>query len=405
MTAIWGRIAGPAAIASAIARSPAAAAPEIADLSVAPAEAVDARLALVARAALPASVEVVDVPAGAAGGVGSSAIEVMPMEEEMRSNTPRIAPPQLRSAFVVLAIFSASGLASQAAPQSTQQPVPAQEAFATPDEAARALIKAAEPYDAAALLKIFGPDAQDLVSSGDPTGDKNRGAAFAKLAHEKQSVTLDPKNPDRAVLSVGDDEWPYPIPIVKRNGKWYYDAKAGRQEILFRRIGENELDAIKICRGFVEAQMEYASEKHDGSELNQYAQRIVSTPGKQDGLAWQGADGAWEGPIGEAIAKALTQGYGPDSPPFHGYYFKVLKGQGPSAPLGQMDFVVEGAMIGGFALAAAPAQYRVTGVQTFIVSYEGVVYQKDLGPDTLKIFKSMDRYNPDKTWTPTEDQP
>lgn len=328
------------------------------------------------------------------------------MEEEMRSKTPRIAPPQLRSAFVVLAIFSASGLASQAAPQSTQQPAASvQEAFATPEEAAQALVKAADPYDVPALMKILGPDAHDLVSSGDPTGDKNRGAEFAKLAHEKQSVTLDPKNPDRAVLSVGDDDWPYPIPIVKRNGKWYYDAKAGRQEILFRRIGENELDAIKICRGFVEAQKEYASEKHDGAALNQYAQKIVSTPGKQDGLAWQGADGAWEGPVGEAIAKALTQGYGPDSPPFHGYYFKVLKGQGPAAPLGQMDFVVEGAMIGGFALAAAPAQYRVTGVQTFIVSYEGVVYEKDLGPDTLKIFRNMDRYNPDKTWTPTEDEP
>jgi hypothetical protein len=145
-------------------------------------------------------------------------------------------------------------------------------------------------------------------------------------------------------------------------------------------------------------------EKHDGSELNQYAQRIVSTPGKHDGLAWQNPDGSWGGPVGETIAKVLQQGYAPNSPPFHGYYFKVLKGQGPAAPMGQMDFVVEGIMIGGFALAAAPAQYRVTGVQTFIVSHDGIVYQKDLGPDTLKIFKSMDRYNPDKTWQRTDDE-
>lgn len=328
------------------------------------------------------------------------------MREEMKLKIPSVARSGLLSTLGALAMLFAAGLPAYAAPQSTQQPASsAQEGFATPEEAAQALIQAAEPYDVPTLMKILGPDAKDLVSSGDPTGDKNRGAEFAKLAREKQSVDLDPKNPDRAVLSVGNDDWPYPIPIVKKNGKWYYDSKAGRQEILFRRIGQNELDAIKICRGFVEAQLDYASEKHDGFEINQYAQRIVSSPGKQDGLAWQNSDGTWGGPVGEAVAKALAQGYGPDSRAFHGYYFKVLKGQGPAAPLGQMNFVVEGAMIGGFALVAAPAQYRVTGVQTFIVSYEGVVYEKDLGPDTLKIFKSMELYNPDKTWTPTDDEP
>ena len=160
-----------------------------------------------------------------------------------------------------------------------------------------------------------------------------------------------------------------------------------------RRIGENELDAIKICLWFVRAQIEYASEKHDWFRASQYAQRIISTPGKQDGLAWLNTDGTSDGPVGEAVAKALAEGYAPDNPPFHGYYFKVLKGQGPAAPLGEMNFLVEGVMIGGFALAAAPAQYRVTGVQTFVVSYEGVVYQKDLGPDSLKIFNSMELYN------------
>jgi hypothetical protein len=154
----------------------------------------------------------------------------------------------------------------------------------------------------------------------------------------------------------------------------------------------------------VEAQEEYALKKHDNSEVNQYAQKIISTPGKQDGLAWQNPDGTWGGPIGQGAAKALNEGYSDKSQPFHGYYFKVLKGQGPAAPMGRMDFVVNGAMIAGFALAAVPAQYRVTGVQTFIVGYQGIVYQKDLGPDSLEIFKKMELYNPDKTWTPTKDQ-
>jgi hypothetical protein len=215
---------------------------------------------------------------------------------------------------------------------------------------------------------------------------------------------MDKKDPNRAILMVGNDDFPLPIPIVKQKGKWSFDTKVGREEILNRRIGANELNAIAICRGFVEAQKEYATEKHDDSKMNQYAQRIISTPGKHDGLAWQNPDGTWGGPVGEEAAKALEEGYSTgQGKPYHGYYFKVLKGQGPAAPLGQMDFVVKDAMIGGFALAAAPAQYRVTGVQTIIVSHDGVVYEKDLGPDTLKIFQSMDRYNPDKTWTVTED--
>ena len=253
------------------------------------------------------------------------------------------------------------------------------------------------------LKEILGPDSTDLVSSEDSVEDKNRAVAFAAKAKEKNSVAADAKNPNRAILTVGNDDFPFPIPIEKRKGKWYFDTKAGRQEILNRRVGANELDAIAICRGFDEAQHEYAQEKHDDSKVNQYAQRIISTPGKHDGLAWQNSDGTWGGPVGEEVAKALEQGYTERSQPFHGYYFKVLKGQGPAAPLGQMDFVVEGAMIGGFALAAAPAQYRVTGVQTFIVGPNGAVYQKDLGPDTLKKFQSMDRYNPDKTWKVTED--
>jgi hypothetical protein len=278
-----------------------------------------------------------------------------------------------------------------------------QKTFTTPKEAADALVQAAARFDVPALKEILGPGSEDLVSSEDSIQDKNRAAEFVAKAREKSSVTIDPKNPGRAVLLAGDDNWPLPIPIVKREGKWLFDTTAGREEILVRRIGANELDAIQICRGYVEAQKQYALEKHDGAEVNQYAQRIISSPGKQDGLAWRNADGSMGGPIGEGIAKALDQGYTNKGQPYHGYFFKILKGQGPAAPLGHVDFVVNGAMIGGFALAAAPADYRVTGVKTFIVSYEGVVYEKDLGPDTLTIFKDMTLYNPDKGWHRTDD--
>jgi hypothetical protein len=295
----------------------------------------------------------------------------------------------------VIATLMASHAAAQAA----------QNTFDSPQAAADALVKATEKFDVSSLLQILGPASRDLVVSDDPVVDKTRATDFARLAREKQQVNVNPKNPNRAELVVGNSEWPLPIPLVKRNGKWLYATNLGRQEILLRRIGENELDAIRICRGFVEAQREYAVEKHDASELNEYAQRIISTPGKHDGLAWQNPDGSWGGPVGEAIAKALAQGYGAGLQPYHGYYFKVLKGQGPAAQMGQMNFVVNGAMIGGFALAAAPAQYRVTGIKTFIVSHEGIVYEQDLGPETLSALKRMDVYNPDKTWQVTIDEP
>ena len=278
-----------------------------------------------------------------------------------------------------------------------------QKQFDDPKQAADSLVQAAEAFDSQALQEILGPDSADIISSEDPVMDKQRAAAFAAKAKEKSAIEPLEKDPNRVVLHVGKDKESLPIPIVKNKGKWTFDTKVGREEILNRRIGANELDAITICVGYVEAQHEYSTEKHDDSKVNQYAQRIISTPGKHDGLAWQNSDGTWGGPVGEAIAKALEEGYSKKGQPVHGYYFKVLKGQGPAAPMGQMDFVVGDAMIGGFALAAAPAQYRVTGVQTFIVGPDGVVYQKDLGPETLKVFEAMDRYNPDKTWKATDD--
>jgi hypothetical protein len=282
-------------------------------------------------------------------------------------------------------------------------PAPSQKTFPTAKAAADALISAAENFNLAALKEILGPDGDDLISSQDAVGDKNNATKFAAMAQTKKDVSIDPDNPSQATLSVGNDDWPLPIPILKTTKGWFFDTKSGRQELLFRRIGANELDAIQICRGYVEAQYEYATQKHDNAEVNQYAQRIVSSSGKHDGLAWQNPDGTWGGPVGEGAARALEQGYSSRSQPYHGYYFKILKGQGPSAPLGAMNFVLNGAMIGGFALAAAPAEYRVTGVKTFIVSYEGTVYEKDLGPATLEFFKGMELYNPDKTWRRTQD--
>jgi hypothetical protein len=272
--------------------------------------------------------------------------------------------------------------------------------FASPQQAADALIDAANRFDVKLLEELFGASGRDLVLSGEPQ-DLQRASDFVAQARAKQSVSIDPKNKNRAFLLVGTGDWPFPIPIVKRGTAWSFDVAAGRQELLHRRIGANELDAIEISRGYVEAQHEYALQKRAGSGVNQYAQRLISTPGTQDGLAWQNPDGTWDGPVGIRVAHAIAQGYsGRGTEPYHGYFFKILKGQGPAAPLGQMDFVVKGVMIGGFALVAAPAEYGVTGVQTFMVSHDGVVYQKDLGKATLDAFAKMERFNPDKTWTP-----
>jgi hypothetical protein len=299
-------------------------------------------------------------------------------------------------------IGSACVLSPAAATAAATQPQ--QKQFDTAQQAADALIQVASSFDPAAAKEILGPDAEDIVSSEDAVADKKRAEEFAAKAKEKTSVEVDKKDTNLAILVVGKDNFSLPIPIVKRKGKWSFDTKIGREEILNRRIGANELNAIEICRGFVEAQQDYAQEKHDGSKVNQFAQHVLSTPGKQDGLAWKNADGTWGGPVGEEVAKAIEEGYkGERGQPYHGYYFKVLKGQGPAAPMGQMDFVIGDAMIGGFALAAAPAEYRVTGVETFIVGPDGVVYEKDQGPETLKAFQGMDRYNPDKGWKATED--
>lgn len=293
---------------------------------------------------------------------------------------------------VVMAAAPSPGRAAQGA-------APAK-AFTSPEEAAEALVHAAERFDVDALKQILGPDGVELVVTEDTVLDRNQSAAFAAQARKQMHVTRDPAKPRTAMLSVGEDDWPMPIPIVERGGKWRFDTKSGREEVLYRRIGRNELDAIDVCRGYVAAQIEYASEKRDGAQVNQYAQRVISTPGKRDGLAWQEPDGTWGGPVGEGIARAIADGYHDRSEPYHGYYFRILKGQGPHAPLGELDFIIGGAMIGGFALVAAPADYRTTGVKTFIVSHDGVVFEKDLGPKTLERFRKMILFDPDESWEP-----
>ena len=280
---------------------------------------------------------------------------------------------------------------------------PKQRTFTTAQQAADALIAAAEKYDVAALEAILGPDGSDLITTGDPVLDKNQAAEFASHAREKLSLVPDPKNAKKVTLNIGPDDWPLPIPVVQKRSTWRFDTAAGRREVLIRRIGQNELDAIEVCRGYVEAQEEYASEPRGGATVPQFAQRVIGTPDEQDGLAWLDADGVWRGPIGDNIARAIHEGYTGKGEPYHGYYFKILKGQGPHAPLGQLDYVVKGLMIGGYALVAAPAEYEVTGVKSFIVSNDGVVFEKDLGRKTLEAFQKMERFDPDTSWSPVLD--
>ena len=325
----------------------------------------------------------------------------------MKSTFAKASP--LRPLWIAgtLAFLSVPGHISSQQPPANAAPasvVVGAKTFDTPQQAVDALVAAAERFDESTLEQIFGPGGKDIVFTGEYPQDRQRALDFAAQARDKKSVSVDSKKENRAFLLVGNEDWPFPVPMVKLGAKWAFDAKAGRQELLYRRIGSNELDAIDICRGYVEAQHEYALEPRKGYDANQYAQRIISTPGKQDGLAWQNSDGSWAGPIGEKIARAIEQGYSMNAEPYHGYFFKILKGQGPAAPLGEMDFIVKGLMIGGFALVAAPAEYGVTGVKSFIVSHDGVVYEKDFGPSTLTEFIKMERFNPDSSWKPVPEE-
>ncbi len=270
--------------------------------------------------------------------------------------------------------------------------------FASPQEAAQALMNAATQNDTAALLKLFGPRGMDIVQSGDPAEDKDSRAEFARRAGEKMEIQVQPSNPNRATIIAGNQNWPFPVPLMKaKTGQWYFDSGRGRLEILARRVGRNELVAIDVCRAYVEAQMEYASRDRDADGSLEYAQKLMSSPGKKDGLYWEGEpDNLVPKAFAEAAAAIFAQGKKPA--PYHGYYFRILTAQGPDAQGGALSYVVKGEMIGGFALVAYPADYGVSGIQTFIVNHSGVVYEKDLGPTTGTLALQTTRFNPSKNW-------
>ncbi|MGO9009272.1 MAG: DUF2950 domain-containing protein [Bryobacteraceae bacterium] len=297
----------------------------------------------------------------------------------------------MRTFTLAVIVLAGACVSIQAAPQTSQR------TFATPQEAAHALAEAAEANDTAALLKILGPDGKDIVSSGDANEDKAGRAEFARLAAEKLQIRQD--DADRNTILAGSQEWPFPVPLVRKNGMWVFDSAAGRVEVLARRIGRHELNAMQVCRGYVEAQMDYATHHYYGSGPMQYAQKIVSTPGKKDGLYWEGESDVLV-PKSFAAAAAAMFAEGKKPVPYHGYYFHILKAQGPDADGGAVDYVVKGEMIGGFALVAFPAEYGVSGILTFIVNQHGIVYSKDLGPNTMTLARRMTVFNPDKTWKP-----
>ncbi|WP_298374515.1 DUF2950 domain-containing protein [uncultured Bradyrhizobium sp.] len=287
------------------------------------------------------------------------------------------------------------GIAAAAAFALLLSPVRAQQGFPNPEDAAAALATAVKAGTSRAMLKVLGRDAADIIESGDDVADANARERFLSAYDARHSIKADGNK--KATLILGPDDFPFPIPLVNNNDGWSFDAAAGRREILYRRIGRNELAAIQTCLAYVDAQNEYA-EKDRGEGVGTYAQRIVSRPGKTDGLFWR--DDKDPSPLGELAAHAAAEGYkaGEEAEPYHGYYYRILKAQGSDAPGGALNYVVKGKMIGGFALVAWPAEYGNSGVMTFLVNHAGTVYQKDLGSRTEFLAKRMIVFDPDHTW-------
>jgi hypothetical protein len=271
----------------------------------------------------------------------------------------------------------------------------AQQAYPSPEEAAASLASALKTGTREAILKILGKDGEDIVTSGDEVADTETRQRFLSAYETRHSIKAEGNK--KATLIVGADDFPFPIPLVNNRSGWEFDTAAGRIEILYRRIGRNELDAIQTCLAFVDAQNEYA-EKDRGQGVGVYAQSIVSSPGKKDGLFWR--DDRDPSPLGELAAQASAEGYkaGEQAAPYHGYYFRIMRGQGSDAPGGALNYVVKGKMIGGFALIAYPAEYGNSGVMTFMVNHAGTVYQKDLGVRTERIVNRIILFDPDQTW-------
>jgi len=279
-------------------------------------------------------------------------------------------------------------------------PASAQKTFSSPEEAVKAAIAAARSNNDNELLAIFGPKAKEILFSGDPVADKQRRAEF--VAAYDQANRLSTEGEDR-ILIAGKQDWPFPIPIVKKGQSWMFDTEQGKQEVLNRRIGGNELFTIQTMLAIVDAEREYAMKDRDRNGLLEYAQKFLSDPGKKNGLYWAAKAGEPESPLGPIIVQARSQGYGGKATtapgPYHGYNYRILTAQGKDAPGGAYSYFVKGKMIGGFAVVAYPAEYGNSGIMTFIVNYDGKVFQKNLGSNTAAVAKSMKEYNPDKTWT------
>ena len=274
----------------------------------------------------------------------------------------------------------------------------AQQSFKSPEDAAQALVNAAKDNWPKGVIAVLGPDADEIVSSGDKTSDEAMREKFLAAYGERHEVKQE--GDDKAVIIIGKDDFPFPIPLRRKGAAWKFDTATGRLEILYRRIGRNEINAIKASLAYVDAQNEYAEKNPEGAGSATYAQRILSRPGKKDGLYWPAAPGEEESPLGELVAQASKEGYaiGGERVPYHGYYYKILTRQGSMAAGGEVDYVVRGKMIGGFALVAYPAEYGNSGVMTFLVNHAGQVFQKDLGERTARIAERMTSFNPDQTW-------
>ena len=282
-------------------------------------------------------------------------------------------------------------------------PVSAQEgkqkAFGSPEEAMKALVETVKTGDTKGMMAVLGPEGEDIIDSGDKVQDKNAQEQFVKAYQEKVDYVKEKE--DRVSVILGNDNWPFGIPIIRKAEGWMFDTKAGREEFLNRRVGRNELAAIQVCLAYVEAQREYASTDREQDGIIQYAQKVMSDPYRRNGLYWEVGEGEIESPLGPFIAQAARAGYtkkGDEPTPYHGYYYKILNGQGMSAPGGAYKYVINGHMVAGFALVAWPAEYGVSGVMTFVVNQNGMVYEKDMGPKTEAVAKAMTLYNPDRTW-------
>jgi hypothetical protein len=292
----------------------------------------------------------------------------------------------LASLLAAMLVFATASVAS------------AQRSFVSPEEAMNALVGAVRISDRATILTVLGREGAGIVSSGDDAADAAERQRFVAAYDAKHRISMDGEN--KAVAILGQEDFPFPIPIVRKDGMWRFDTVAGRQEVFYRRIGRNELDAIQACLAYVDAQNDYAEKDRTGAGAGVYAQRVVSQPGTKDGLYWPASQGEETSPLGELVAQATNEGYriGGERAPFHGYYYRILTKQGPNAPGGALDYIVRGRMIGGFALVAYPAWYGISGVMTFLVNHTGVVFQKDLGPHTERLAEHMPSFNPDQTW-------